>query len=318
MKSFSLLVVFTLAVLVYALFDFFAPGPLEAPVTLLFERGQGFQAMSASLEKSGVIRNKYLFEAEAVLLGSARKFKAGEYEFSPSIPTSLVMDMIAQGRVVIHKITVPEGLTVREVTELLKAEPLLTGDVPEGIEEGELLPETYHFTYGDKRADLIERMEAARNKTLAELWEHRKEGLPYKDPEEAVTMASIVEKETGVPQERGHVASVFINRLRIGMKLQTDPTVIYAIEHDKGEFGRALTRDDLAYDSPYNTYKITGLPPGPIANPGRAAIEAVLNPPDTKDLYFVATGTGGHNFAATVAEHNANVRKYREQEKKNQ
>jgi len=218
------------------------------------------------------------------------------------------MDMIAHGRVIIHKITVAEGLTVQQIVQLLNNEKSLDGDVTGAIAEGSLLPETYHFTYGDKRRDLIKRMQTDMSAQLAALWKSRKEGLPFTTPEQALVLASIVEKETGVDGERGRVASVFINRLRKGMKLQSDPTVAYGL-HKSGE---GLTLDDLRTPTPYNTYVIDGLPPTPIANPGHAAILAVLNPPDTNDLYFVATGNGGHNFAATLDAHNANVRAYRE------
>jgi UPF0755 protein len=295
----------------FCLYYYQAPGPLSEPKTVLFKRGMGFEAIVDHMAEEGVLRYPLLFKGIAVIVGDARKFKAGEYAFSATITPKLVMDMIAEGRVVVHKITVPEGFTVREVLALLDKEELLEGQIKGEVPEGSLLPQTYHFSYGDERAMMIERMRTGMRQNLEELWKSRKEGLPLKTPQEALTLASIVEKETGVPSERGRVAAVFINRLRKGIKLQSDPTVVYGIEREKGPMGRSLTLTDLRTPTPYNTYTIDALPPAPIANPGRASLEAVLNPPDTQELYFVATGTGGHNFASTLAQHNANVAAYR-------
>ncbi len=250
------------------------------------------------------------FEAVAVITGKARQFKAGEYLFPAGITPADAMEMIAAGKVVVHKLTVPEGWRTLEILEMLSKETRLSGDMPVP-DEGALLPETYHFLRDDSRGELLARMQSDMSKVLAELWAKRKEGLPVKTPQEALVLASIVEKETGVPEERKRVAAVFINRLNKKMPLQSDPTTVYAIEKDKGAMGRELLAADLKYDSPYNTYKYAGLPPGPICNPGRASIEAVLNPLETDELYFVATGTGGHNFAASLKEHNNNVKKYR-------
>jgi len=318
----KLLVLALLAVVMVGLFTFSIyyidnPGPLPQTKTVIFKHGEGFQGMVDELADQQVIRYPLMFKAVATALGYARKFKAGEYIFNTAISPAQVMDMIAHGRVVIHKITIPEGLTVHEITALLMAEPALNGEVSPTIEEGSLLPETYHFSLGDKREELITRMQSGMSTALAELWEKRKPGLPFTTPLQAVTLASIVEKETGVKEERGRVASVFINRLRLGMKLQTDPTVVYGIEKN-GPLGRALTLNDLQTPTPYNTYVIDGLPPGPIANPGRASLEATLNPPDTNDLYFVATGSGGHNFAATLEAHNRNVQAYRQKMREGQ
>jgi UPF0755 protein len=295
----------------FVLYDYNAPGPLLEPKNVLFKRGMGFEAIVDRMAEEGIIRYPLLFKVVAVLSGDARKFKAGEYAFTATITPKLVMDMIAEGRVVVHKITVPEGFTVREVLALLQKEELLEGDVTGEIPEGSLLPQTYHFTYGDSRTMLIERMRSGMRQSLEELWPTRKEGLPLKTPQEALILASIVEKETGLDNERGRVAAVFVNRLKKGMKLQSDPTVVYGIERESGPMNRALRLSDLRKPTPYNTYVIDGLPPAPIANPGRAAIEAVLNPPVTNELYFVATGNGGHNFSATLSGHNANVAVYR-------
>jgi UPF0755 protein len=306
------------ALLDIAAFTFYyyhAPGPLTEPTTVLFKKGKGFREIVDDLSEKGVIRYPLLFKMVAVTLGDARKFNAGEYKFSAAINPRLVMDMIAEGRVVVHRLTIPEGLRVSQVVAILDHQELLEGKAAEDISEGSLLPQTYHYTYGDLRQDLILRMQAGMQATLEELWPKRKEGLPFTTPEEAVTLASIVERETDLDSERGRVAAVYINRLKKGMKLQADPTVMYGIEQVKGPLVRLLVMSDLKYDTPYNTYTRTGLPPGPIANPGRASIEAVLNPPATKELYFVATGTGGHRFAATAKEHMSNVAEYRKQQK---
>ena len=301
--------VLALCFIIYALDYYNSPGPLKAPVNVMFNHGEKFQGIVDDLEQQGVIDHPLLFETIAAALGSGRSFKAGEYNFPANATPHQIMSMIAEGKVVVHKVTTPEGLTVREITKILADEPALEGDVPAGIKEGSLMPETYYFMRGEKRADVIVRMETAMKTTLETLWQKRKEGLPLGSPEQALTLASIVEKETGLMAERGHVASVFLNRLNLGMRLQSDPTVAYGLGEKSGTL---LTTQDLQTPTSYNTYVIDGLPPGPIANPGRAAIEAVLNPPDTKDLYFVATGNGGHNFAGSLAEHNRNVQAYRQ------
>lgn len=209
------------------------------------------------------------------------------------------------------KVTLAEGVTSWQVVDALNRVDFLAGDLKDVPAEGMLAPQQYEVSRGDARADLVSEMIADQAATLAELWDKRAEGLPYKTPEEAMVMASIVEKETGVPEERARVASVFLNRLEQGMKLQTDPTVIYGLTKGQGVLGRGLRRSELRSNTPYNTYVIDGLPPGPIANPGRSAIEAALNPDKTEYLFFVADGTGGHVFAETLAEHNKNVEKWR-------
>ncbi len=299
------------ALAAYGFYYYEGNGPLAQESTLIFPRGEKFQAITDDMARSGIIRDPLLFKAIAVATGDFHRFKAGEYRFAAAMSPQEIMNMIAAGRVVVHRITIPEGLTVQEILQLLKNENALGGDITQDIREGSLLPETYHFTYGDKRQELIGRMQAGMTALVAESWQHRKGGLPFATPDEALTLASIVEKETGIDGERGRVASVFINRLRKNMKLQSDPTVTYGLDKS-GHLERALTLDDLRTPTPYNTYVISGLPPSPIANPGRAALAAVLNPPDTDDLYFVATGSGGHNFAPTLKAHNENVREYRE------
>jgi UPF0755 protein len=308
----TMLAVIALSVIVALVYtwDYFeGPGPSGQPVTVLFKRGVGFHGIVDGLAQQGVITDPLLFKALAATVGNGRAFKAGEYVFPAQATPHTVMQMLAEGRVVVHKITIPEGLNVREVVKLLQGEPALEGDVALPIAEGSLLPETYNYTYGDKRQGIVVRMQAGMRALLADAWARRKAGLPFDTVEQGLVLASIVEKETGVADERGRVASVFINRLRKGMKLQSDPTVAYGLGQPASH---GLTGADLQSDTPYNTYVIAALPPGPICNPGRTAIEATFNPPDTEDVYFVATGSGGHNFAGSLEAHNDNVRKYRE------
>jgi UPF0755 protein len=221
------------------------------------------------------------------------------------------MDLLVSGRVVMRRLTAPEGLTVGEIFSLVIQADGLTGDMPPLPSEGTLLPQTYHFAYGDERRAIVERMTKAMSETLAELWAKRRPDLPYRGPNEAVVMASIVEKETAVAEERPLVAGVFVNRLRRGMRLQSDPTVAYGLDPGRGDLDRALTRDDLDRPSAWNTYRIDGLPPTPIASPGRASLEAALQPKPSAYLYFVADGNGGHVFAETLDEHNRNVARWR-------
>jgi UPF0755 protein len=289
-----------------------APGPLDEPVTVVIPRGSGLETIALTLDEAGVVDSPILFLYGAKLTGDGRGLKAGEYAFAPGVSIDGVLDQMRQGRTVIRRFTVPEGLTSAQVMALLKEEEALTGEVEEVPPNGSLLPETYHFSFGDSRGSIIARMRQSMDKTLADVWKDRDENLPFETPEQAVTLASVVEKETGVAAERTRVAGVFINRLKAGMKLQSDPTVIYALTDGTGELGRALTRADWRVESPYNTYHVTGLPPGPIANPGRASLEAVLRPERHDFLYFVADGTGGHAFARSLAEHNRNVERWRE------
>ena len=303
----------------WAWYRFTGPGPLPEERTVLIERGAGVGAIAQRLTDQGVLPDPWTFRIGQRLFGESRSLKAGEYRFAAHIPPRAVLDKLIAGDVVQRHLTVPEGLTAMQVLELLGAEEGLEGAVDQPPQEGSLLPETYAFTLGEPRTALVQRMQAGMQSVLGELWPKRAPELPLKSPEEAVTLASIVEKETGVAAERPRVAAVFVNRLKRGMPLQSDPTVIYAltggkaasIANGEGILGRKLSRADLDLDNPYNTYRNPGLPPGPIANPGRAALEAVLNPPATNELYFVADGTGGHAFAATLEEHNRNVAKWR-------
>ncbi|HYD99484.1 MAG TPA: endolytic transglycosylase MltG [Alphaproteobacteria bacterium] len=287
------------------------PGPLAADATVVVPRGTGTRSIATALQEAGVIDRPWLFAVLARFAPDGRPLKAGEYQFTAGIAPGAVLEALRAGRTVARRLTIPEGLTAQQIVELLRAETALSGDVHKLPAEGSLLPDTYHFSYGDSRAAMVERMQTAMREAIAELWPKRAKDLPFDTIEEAVTLASIVEKETGQPEERPRVAGVYVNRLRKGMKLQADPTTIYGITGGKGPLGRSITRADLTDDNPYNTYVITGLPPGPIANPGRESLAAVMNPQSTDELYFVADGTGGHAFARTLAEHNRNVAKWR-------
>lgn len=288
-----------------------APGPLQHETTIIIKRGTAFKYSIESLYRNGIIDHPSLFSLTALATNSAKRFKAGEYRFTPSISFREILQKLTSGDVVIRRFTIPEGLTTRQILAILNTTPGLEGAVTLPIQEGELLPETYHFTYGDRRNDIVIRMQKSMQKTLSQLWEKRQGNLPFANAEEALTLASIVEKETGLAAERPRIAAIFINRLRKAMPLQSDPTVIYALTEGEEDLTRPLTYNDLKFPSPYNTYMIQGLPPHPISHPGKAAIEAVLNPLETRELYFVSDGSGGHNFAETLQEHNRNVAAFR-------
>lgn len=292
---------------------YYMPGPLAENKIILIERSR-LGRIADRLEQEGVFTpaQALVFQAGTVATGRRGSLKAGEYEFPANISPAGVTALLAGGQVIVHKITVVDGMTVREVLDALKADATLTGEIGTVPPEGTLLPETYFFNRGDTRAGLIARMQDAAKKALDEAWAHRADNLPLKNPLEALTLASIIEKETGVPDERPRVAGVFVNRLRRGMKLQSDPTTIYPLSHFTGNLGRSLTSKDLETPSPYNTYYAAGLPPGPIANPGLASIKAALNPEVNDYLYFVADGSGGHAFAGTLEQHNRNVARWRQ------
>jgi UPF0755 protein len=297
----------------WAMWTYRGPGP-EARAgevsSVVLRRGAGLNEIASSLERAGVIRSGAIFKAAAQVTGAARELKAGEYEFPSGASMARVLDDIRAGRIVRHQVTIPEGATSEMVIEALNREEALTGLAPTPP-EGTVLPETYDFHRGEDRAAVLQRMMDARDELLATLWAKRQPGLPITTPEEAVILASIVEKETGVAAERPQVASVFVNRLRKGMRLESDPTIIYYITKGK-PLGRRILKSELENPAnTYNTYIIDGLPPTPIANPGRAALAAVLDPPQTDYLFFVADGTGGHAFAATYEEHVKNVEAWR-------
>jgi UPF0755 protein len=306
--------------------EFQRPGPLTESRLFEVPKGSGLSDIAFELKDAGAINHKYVFIFGTRIMGAQAELKAGEYELTPAISGYEIMDKMRKGDVVDRRVTVREGLTSYEVVEILKTVKELDGDVASIPEEGSLLPQTYDYRLHETRQEIVDRMKADMTKTIDELWPGRDADLPFTTPQEALTLASIVEKETGVPEERKKVAGVFINRLRKGIALQTDPTVIYGITMGKhkneglGPLGRRLLTKDLEMDTPYNTYARPGLPPGPIANPGRASIEAVLHPEKHDYIYFVADGTGGHVFAATLDEHNSNVAKWqkirREQAKK--
>jgi UPF0755 protein len=291
------------------------PGPLLEAKTLVIEPGSGLGAISRQLEAAGVIADSRLLELQARRSGQARALKPGEYRFDSGVSIVAALDKIVRRDVVVRYFTVPEGLVTADILSILAETPGLVGEATAKVEDGELLPETYRYEWGDTRAAVVGRMRGARDAVLAELWETRDPNLPVSSPQEAVILASIVEKETGVAAERPRVAAVFINRLRRGMKLQSDPTVIYGIAPQAGQLDRSITRADLEAVNPYNTYIVTGLPPSPICHPGRAALAAVLKPIQSNELYFVADGTGGHAFASTLEEHNKNVARWRKIER---
>ena len=296
---------------------FNAPGPAaksgDATVVLLDRGMRGFE-IATRLESDGVITNATFFAVWVRLSGNAGKLRAGEYNIPTHASMAEIVQILAHGKPILHHLTVAEGLTVSQALRLIDANAVLVGTVDTPPPEGSLLPETYSFQRGTTRIALINQMRAAHDALLEALWLKRAPGLPFDTMEEANILASIVEKETALPQERGRIAAVFINRLKRGMMLQSDPTVIYGLTGGE-PLGRGLKQSELEKKTPYNTYLIAGLPPTPIANPGRASLEAVLNPPTTNELYFVADGSGGHVFASTLEQHEANVRKWRKYEK---
>lgn len=291
---------------------FTASGPLAADTTIILPRGSGTGQIATRLVQAGVLADRWTFLIGARLLEQAGTLRAGEYAIPAHISPRDMMRMMAEGRSVVRRLTVPEGWTVAEVLAHVRAADGLDGDIGETPAEGTLLPETYHFSYGDRRQDIVNRMKKSMDEALARLWAERDPAVPLKTPRDALTLASIIEKETGVAAERAHVGGVFANRLRRGMKLQSDPTVTYGITLGKAPLGRQLLRRDLAHESPYNTYVIEALPPGPIANPGLESLRAAVRPLATDDLYFVASGEGGHAFAKTLDEHLRNVARWRQ------
>ena len=311
---FTLLVVISIAVgagLFIGKQRFEAPGPLPEDKVVNIPRGLGIRDIADLLQREGVINQPYVFMGGVIVLKARGELKYGEYQFSKQSSVADVVETITEAKVVQHAFTVPEGLTSEQMVARLLETEVLTGQIKEIPREGTLLPETYRFTRGMTREQIIQRMQQAHRRVLQEVWERRVQDLPVKTPEQLVTLASIVEKETGKPDERTRVAAVFVNRLKTKMRLQSDPTIIYGLTGGKGSLGRPILRSEIEQATPYNTYVVDGLPPGPIANPGRASLEAAANPARTKELYFVADGSGGHVFSDNYAEHQKNVSRLR-------
>jgi len=290
---------------------FEAVGPLAADRIVNIPRGSGMRDIADTLSREGVIDQPWLFIGGVLVLKAREDLKAGEYEFKAHSSMRDVVATIVEGKVVAHQVSIPEGLTSEQIVARLSQDDILVGDVKEIPREGSLLPDTYNFARGITREQMVQRMQQAEQRLLREIWEHRAPDLPLKTPEQLVVLASLVEKETGKPEERTRVAAVFVNRLKQKMRLQSDPTIIYGLVGGKGTLGRPIMKSEIEQPTPYNTYVIEGLPPGPIANPGRASLEAAANPARTRELYFVADGTGGHAFAETYEQHQKNVARLR-------
>ncbi len=290
---------------------FEAAGPLPADRIVNIPRGSGMRDIADILSRDGVIDQSWLFIGGVLVLKAREDLKAGEYEFKAHSTMRDVVATIVEGKVVAHQVSLPEGLTSQQIVARLLQDDVLAGDIKEIPREGSLLPDTYNFARGINREQMIQRMQQAQLRLLREVWDHRSPDLPLKTPEQLVVLASLVEKETGKPDERSRVAAVFVNRLKQKMRLQSDPTIIYGLVGGKGTLGRPIMKSEIEQPTPYNTYVIDGLPPGPIANPGRASLEAAANPARTRELYFVADGTGGHVFAETYEQHQRNVTRLR-------
>ncbi len=290
-------------------------GPLQSDSTAVIAKGAYLSEITDDLYTRGIIADKLIFRLWLKFNKLDTKIKAGEYLFPSKISMSRVIEKITSGDVLYHKITLPEGWTVGQILYAVSMDDNLSDELVYFPEEGSLLPETYTFQRGESRNVFVKNAEQAMQQVLTEIWNGRADNLPYKNMEEMLVMASIIEKETSIAAERPQVASVFVNRLRKGMRLQTDPTVIYALTEGREELKRSLSRKDLEIDSPYNTYKYAGLPPKPICNPGRESLYAAAHPDNTPFLYFVADGTGGHNFSKTLKEHNDNVAAWKRKNK---
>jgi UPF0755 protein len=290
---------------------FDVPGPLAEDRVVNIPRGSGIREIADVLMREGVIDQPWVFVGGVLVLKAREDLKAGEYQFKAHASLREVVATIVDGRVVSHQFTIPEGLTSEQIVARLGDDDTLTGNIKEIPREGTLLPDTYNFTRGTTREQMIQRMQQSQQRAVKEVWERRYQDLPIKTPEQLVILASLVEKETGKPEERTRVAAVFINRLKQKMRLQSDPTIIYGLVGGKGTLGRPIMKSEIEQPTPYNTYQIDGLPPGPISNPGRASLEAAANPARTRELYFVADGTGGHAFADSYEQHQKNVARLR-------
>jgi len=308
----ALLALAAAAVLLWGYAEFTKPGPLAQSGAFVIAKGLSVEGIARRLAELGVIRDPRIFVIGVHILRGRHALRAGEYEFPAHASAEEAMDILIYAKPVVRHLTIVEGLTSAEAMAEIERSPGLEGPIKGSPAEGELLPETYNYSWGDSREAMVRRAEKAMSETLDELWRTRAADVALTSPQQALVLASIVEKETAKPEERPHIAAVFLNRLRRQMRLQSDPTVVYALTHGEGPLGRALTHADLETASPYNTYLVDGLPPTPIDNPGKASIAAVLHPAASDDLYFVADGSGGHLFAKTLAEHNRNVTKLRQ------
>lgn len=318
---FTLLILLSIAVggaLFFGKARFEQPGPLPEDKVVNIPRGLGTRDIADLLLREGVIDQPWVFVGGVVVLKAREGLKYGEYQFTKHASLSDVLETITEGKVVQHALTVPEGLTSEQIVARLLQNDALSGSIKEIPREGTLMPETYKFTRGTSRESIIQRMQQSSQRVLQEAWQHRMRDLPIKSPEELLTLASIIEKETGKPDERTRVAAVFVNRIKQKMRLQSDPTIIYGLTGGKGSLGRPILKSEIEQPTPYNTYVIDGLPPGPIANPGVASLEAAANPARTKEIYFVADGTGGHVFAENYEQHQKNVARLRALESGNQ
>ncbi|NJM35849.1 MAG: endolytic transglycosylase MltG [Rhodomicrobium sp.] len=296
----------------YVRTQFDQPGPLEYSTVVAIPKGEGVREIASRLEREGIISDQRIFVAAVVLYFQAQsKLKAGEYAVKRGASMREVLDTLVEGKAILYSVSVPEGLTSYQIVERLNATPELRGRIDLIPPEGSLMPDTYRFARGTERQELIARMQTAQRKFLDTIWPKRISGLPIRTKEEAIILASIVEKETGKVDERARVAAVFANRLQKNMRLQSDPTIIYGLSGGKGTLGRPILKSEIEQMTPYNTYTMKGLPPTPIANPGRAALEAVLRPAKTSDLFFVADGTGGHAFSETYDDHKKHVAQWR-------
>lgn len=288
------------------------PGPLAVDKAIVIPPRSGLADIAELLEREDVIRNPTLFRIAGYISGAWSNLRAGEYLFKANISPREALDVLTSGRPILHSISIPEGLTSEQIVARLRENELLDGEITRIPPEGSLLPDTYRVERGWSRQRLIQQMTDKQREELNRIWSRRVADLPLRTPQELVTLASIVEKETGRADERPRVAGVFVNRLNRKMRLESDPTIVYGLVGGKGTLGRGILRTEIRQPTPYNTYVIDGLPPGPIANPGRAAMEAVSNPSRTRDLFFVADGTGGHAFAETLEQHNRNVARWRQ------
>ena len=286
------------------------PLPITESVVVEMPTGGNINTLAENLQKAGAVKYPLWVKFVSRIYGYDRRLKAGEYQLVAGMSLIDVLDKVSSGQAVLHRLTLPEGLTTAQMLKLIANDDMLSGEITEPVKEGEMLPETYTFHKNTTRDEVIRQAKSALQKALNQAWNGRAENLPLNSPDELLTLASIIEKETSVTSERGKIASVFVNRLNKGMLLQTDPTVIYAITEGKSDLGRSLKRADLSVDSPYNTYKYAGLPPTPICNAGLQALQAAAHPEDTPYLYFVASGDGDHNFATSLNEHNRNVQSW--------